>query len=50
MFKGWWRVEMHKCCPFDAILVDPINNNKYIDYDICLAMVNVLRLAIVEII
>lgn len=24
-------------CPFDAILVDPINNNKYIDYDVCLS-------------
>jgi len=24
-------------CPFDAILVNPINNNKYIDYDICLS-------------
>lgn len=23
-------------CPFDAILVDPINSNKYIDYDACL--------------
>lgn len=30
---------LSKCvsaCPFDAILVNPINNNKYIDYDICL--------------
>ncbi|PRR83653.1 [Fe-Fe] hydrogenase large subunit C-terminal domain-containing protein [Clostridium vincentii] len=24
-------------CPFDAILVNPIDNNKYIDYDICLS-------------
>lgn len=24
-------------CPFDAILVNPINNNKYIDYDMCLS-------------
>jgi ferredoxin hydrogenase len=23
-------------CPFDAILVDPINSDKYIDYDACL--------------